>query len=295
VSDQLRTAPATPLDWDDARVFLALADAGSLSGAARRLGVNHATIARRLARLEAAAGVRSLFENNADGYVLTPAGALALPQARAMEAAAARFIMSAGSSDEISGAVTISALASFAELRLAPLLADLVHTRPGLQLHIVGENRAVGVSRGEADLAVRHGRTKDTCDLARRLGDIDYRLYAAQTYLDQTPPPERRLIGFTPAVASISPIAVRLQELTGGRPFAMTFSSLAGQAAAAAAGAGMALLPTFLAASRPDLTPVEDRGPADWSQQTWLVLRADVRRVARVRFVADLLAASLSG
>jgi DNA-binding transcriptional LysR family regulator len=292
--DQVRTASKRrPLDWDDAQVFLAVARTGSLSGAARRLRVNHTTVARRLARLDESLG-RPVFEKAADGYILTEAGRLALPEAEAMEEAAQRLVTRADASDEVSGSVRISAISSFIEHVVAPSLAGFVRAHPGLVIELAGEDRNVRLSRGEADIALRHGRPEAGQELTRRLCDVPYRLYGAPDYLARTHPDDRRIIGFSEDVERRSPTAGIVRQWAGREPLAMRCSTMGAQAAAAAAGIGLALLPEYIGERRANLVRAADRPAPDWVQPTWLVLRSDVRRIARVRLVADALVQALA-
>jgi DNA-binding transcriptional LysR family regulator len=281
----------TDLDWDDVRVFLVFAQAGSLSGAARRLGVNHATVARRLAELEQAFGGRALIEKRADGYALTPAGEAALAEARRMELAAEAFRRAADAAEDMTGPVRVSAVVSFADHVLAGPLARLAQAHPGLRLELAGESRNVRLGRGEADIAIRFGgRGAEDEALVRQLGVVGYHLYGAAAYLARTPPAARRLIGFSETPDAAPTAAARLAELAGGAPFVLRCSTFAAQASAAAEGLGLALLPPYVADRTPGLARAQPGAERAWSQPVWLVLRADVRRVARVRRVADALA-----
>lgn len=291
MSDQKRTT----LDWDDVRVFLAVAREGSLSAAARLLGINHATVSRRLLNLERRTGSAPLFEKTRSGYVLTAAGELALADARSMEAAADGFRLSAQAGDELSGIVRVSATATFAEHLLVAPLAAIALEQPGLAIDLSADDRNVSLSRGEADIAVRLGRPLLGDALARSVGSVTYHLYATAQYLRTTPPSRRRLVGYSETVSELAPGVRRLEELSGGLGFALRCPTLGAQAGAAAAGSGMALLPLFLAEGDPLLTRVDPAAEPAWNHPIWLVVRKDVRRVRRVRFVADKLAVAVRG
>ncbi|HET9429121.1 MAG TPA: LysR family transcriptional regulator [Allosphingosinicella sp.] len=287
--DQKRTA----IDWDDVRIFLAVAREGSLSAAARLLGINHATVSRRLLNLERRSGSAPLLEKTKSGYVLTAAGELAFADARAMEAAADGFRLNAQAGDELSGTVRVSATTTFAEHLLAAMLAEIAAQQPALAVDLSADDRNVSLSRGEADIAVRLGRPLSGDALARSIGSVDYHLYATAEYLNFTPPLQRRLIGYSETVSPLAPGVRRLEALGAGSPFALRCPTLGAQARAAAAGSGMALLPLFLAVADPRLNRVDPAAEPAWNHPIWLVVRKDVRRVRRVRFVADALAAAL--
>ena len=284
----------TELDWDDVRVFLAVAREGSLSAAARLLGVNHATVSRRLLTLEQRTGSSPLLEKRRNGYGLTAVGELAFAEAEAMEAAAESLKLATQAGEELSGPVRISATATIAEHLLVEPLAALAAQQPALDLQLLAEDRNVSLSRGEADIAVRLGRPASGDALARKVADVTYHLYAAPAYLAATPPEKRRLIGYSDAVSKLAPGVRRLEELAGGARFALRCPTLTAQAIAAAAGAGMALLPLFIADGRAGLARVDDDAEPAWRHPVWLVVRKDVRRVRRVRLVADHLANSLA-
>lgn len=274
------------MDWEDVRVFLAVARAGSLSGAARVLGVNQATIARRLARLEGELG--SLTEKRPNGYVLTPAGQAAIAEAEAMDQAAIALWRGADGGEAIAGQVRISTLPSFAVHRLAEPLARLAIEHPRLRIELLGDDRSVSVSRGDADIAVRFGKAPETGDmLVRKLGALQYNLYAERDYAATTAPQDWTFIGFSEDLDTIAP-AVRLAELLEGRPVTLRFNELGAQREAAAVGGGVAFLPAYLAETESRLAIVA--GGADvWQQPAWLLLRRDVDRIARLRLVADLV------
>ena len=289
MADQKRTT----LDWDDVRVFLAVAREGSLSAAARRLGINHATVSRRLINLERRTGSPPLFERRRSGYVMTATGERAFAEAQAMEAAADGFRLGIQAGEELSGPVRVSATATFAEQLLVAPLAALAAEQPRLEIDLSAEDRNVSLARGEADIAVRLGRPLSGDALARAVATVTYQLYASSDYLAAIPQSLRRLIGYSESVSAGAPGVRRLEELAGDTGFAMRCPTLRSQADAAAAGAGMALLPLYLAESDSRLTRASPQSEPAWQPSVWLVVRSDVRRVRRVRFVADRLAIAL--
>jgi DNA-binding transcriptional LysR family regulator len=284
----------TALGWDDVRVFLAIARTGSLSAAARRLRVNHMTVARRLAALEAALGGRPLTERRANGYVLTPSGQDALAEAEKMELASEAFQRTIAAGDPLTGVVRVSSVASFVERVLAAPVVELARRHPELHLELVAEQRNVRFAHGEADIAVRFGRPAQDDALARQVGVATYHLYGAPAYLARTDPNGRCFLGFTTEMQGVAPMAPRLSELTGPARCVLRCNTLAAQAAAAAAGAGLVLLPAYLGDGYAGLARADPDAAHTWSQPLWLVLRADVERVARVRHVADVLAEAIA-
>jgi len=282
----------TILDWNDVRAFLAVSRAGSLSGAARSLRVNHATISRRLSDLEASIGGGALFERARSGYTLTDAGRRALAAGEQMEAAAEAFRRGAEAGDALAGPVRVSATSTFAEHILAVPLARLARAHEMLEIELSAEDRNVSLARGEADIAVRFGRPARETALVRRVGTLRHAFYATSNYLEEVEKKDRRLIGFSDAVASIAPVARRIAQLADGRTLAMRGASYAIQAKVAAAGGGMALLPCYLGDAMPGLIRVDDEPNVTWAPPIWLVIRPDARRVARVTVVAEQVAAA---
>jgi DNA-binding transcriptional LysR family regulator len=152
MSDRFRTGP----DWADVRVFVALARYGSLSATARVLGVNHATVARRLAGLEQALGTK-LFERRPTGYALTAAGRRALGPASAMDDAAGT-LGRVRSESSLTGLIRITATPSLAEIFLTPRLMALHKLYPALDFEVIAERGRVSLPRHQSDIALRLGR-----------------------------------------------------------------------------------------------------------------------------------------
>src|SRR5262249_8756031 len=178
--DRFRTGR---IDWEDVRYFVALARHGSLSAAARALTVNHATVARRLAALEQALGPK-LFKRRPSGFELTPAGSSALEAAGAMEGAAATLTRIEPET-ALTGLVRITATPSLAEVFLIPRLAALQQRHSALDLEIMAERRPISLKRHESDIALRLGPPERGDLLARCIGHVAYRFYAAPAWRDR--------------------------------------------------------------------------------------------------------------
>jgi DNA-binding transcriptional LysR family regulator len=163
------------LDWEDIRYFVALARHGSLSATARSLRVNHATVARHVASLEALLG-RALFERRADGYPLTAEGKAVLDEASAMDNAALGVLRRLDAGTELSGLVRLTAARALADGFLIDRLGGLRRRYPALDLELIADARIVSVARRDADLALRLGAPKDSDLVARRVGHIGFGL-----------------------------------------------------------------------------------------------------------------------
>ncbi|MBO6885441.1 MAG: LysR family transcriptional regulator [Marivita sp.] len=172
-------------DWNRVRAFLVTAEEGSLSAAARALGLAQPTLSRQVDALQTELGV-VLFERFGRGLELTPAGADLIAHARKMgEAAMSLSIAAYGQSDVVSGLVTISASDAYAGLVLPPILKRLREQEPSITLRIVADNQATDLMRREADIALRNFRPKEPDLVARRLADAGANFFAAQAYIDR--------------------------------------------------------------------------------------------------------------
>ncbi len=276
----------TTLDWDDVRYAVALARHGSLSATARALGVNHATVSRRLDGLERALG-RPLFDRRPDGYRPNAAGAAVLAEAKAMEAGALALLrrldrVKAGPA----GPVRLTTARTLALGFLIDRLDGLRRRHPGIELELVLETRITSLARREAEIALRLGRPADSALVGRRVATIAYRAYAAPAVAAEAAtggvPP---LIGDAEGESE----AAWLVRHHPGRPMAFRCDSQMAQAAAARAGWGVALLPRFLGDPDPGLAPV-DLPALPPPREVWLLIRPDLAEVPRVRAVADALA-----
>ena len=173
------------LDWSLIRSFLAVAEAGSLSAAARVTGISQPTLGRHVRETEAALAV-PLFARVAQGLVLTDAGQALLPAARAMRAAAADLTLTAaGRATGTSGTVRITASRVVSCAILPPILATLRAGEPGIQIDLVPSDTTENLLFGEADIALRMYRPTQLDLVARHLADLPLGLYAAKTYLDR--------------------------------------------------------------------------------------------------------------
>jgi DNA-binding transcriptional LysR family regulator len=144
--------------WDDVRFFLAVARAGSLSGAGRAMGVGHVTVGRRITLLEKQLGV-TLLNRTPDGFVTTSAGDAILRQCAAMESAAADLERIVGGSDALlAGSVRVTTTEGLAYQLVAPAIAALRETHPELRIDLLVGARSLDIARREADLAVRFAR-----------------------------------------------------------------------------------------------------------------------------------------
>ena len=164
------------LNWDDIRLFLALARDGTLSGAARALGIGVATISRRIDRIEHAIGL-PLFLRSQHGYALTDQGAALLPRAERMELAAHEIGIEAALQVDIRGKVRLASIESLIVPIVLPALDPLLRANPGLEVEVIYGPAAVNLHRHDADLALRMVEPQGGNLLVRRLATMGFGLY----------------------------------------------------------------------------------------------------------------------
>jgi DNA-binding transcriptional LysR family regulator len=284
------------LDWNDLRYLLVLRDCGNIAGAARRLKVDQATVRRRLATLQKAAGV-ALVVKVPGGLELTLAGEQAVEVARVMDASASQLEASLAALDtSLAGAVRIAAPDTIATWILAPALGDLRALHPELTVELVAGAQAVSMVRREAEVALRLFRPREESLAARRLATMGFGLYASRAYVEPHRPDAQALAGQILLGYDDSLLATRhgrwFAERASGKLFLRTNSTFALHQAAVA-GLGIALLPCFVGDPEPALVRVA--GPTEIpASELWLVLHPDLRRVRRVRAVASFVEAVIA-
>jgi len=280
------------MDWDDLRYFLAVYRAGSTSGAARALAVQHTTVGRRLSALEETLGT-SLFTRTPSGLVPTAAADDILPLAEEAERSLRAIEHGAGGDQKLEGLVrmtTSEAFTGYFVRRLTKLRAE----HPGLSVEILSGNRVFDLARGEADLAVRIAPTTQQDLICRCIGHATWGLYASDGYVDRhgelAAPDDLRgheIVGFDESLSQV-PGAVWLAQHAAGTTTPMRGNSIMAVLNAAIVGIGIAAIPCFLGGAEPTLRRLS---PAVVGQrEIWLVFHPDVRRVARIRRVIDFVA-----
>jgi DNA-binding transcriptional LysR family regulator len=280
------------LGWDDLRHFVVLAREGTLSAAARVLGVDHVTVARRVAALEAATALK-LVDRRARSYTLTDDGRRIAKAAAAMEEAAFAVERAVqGARPGIGGEVTISAPPSLANALIAPRLIELRRQHPGITIKLIGEKRSASLHRREADLALRLSRPSEPGLITRKIGRFGFSLYGAPTYLKETPPQAFAFIAYDASMDD-APQQQWLKAIAGNRDIVLRTSDLENQAAAARAGVGLAALPHFLGDGDPRLARYQTN-QKQVGRDVWLVVHRDLRRANAVRAVMEFLASCLS-
>ncbi|HEY4343486.1 MAG TPA: LysR family transcriptional regulator [Parvibaculum sp.] len=290
------------MNWDDLRFFLAVAGAGSLSGAGQQLGVNTTTVLRRVASLEDDIGSR-LFERERTGYRLTAAGERLVEALEPVDrrlSALPRDFAAAGEGNE--GTVCLAASDILATFIIAPELKAFRDAHPGLELELVTDPRAgaagaaprIGNPLKDVDVALRAARPTQGDMLMRKVGDMAYGLYASPQYLAERGQPEQMsdlsshdVIGFPRAEVPLGPVWWMSRAEKSSR-VAFRSSSVAARAEAAKLGLGLAALPCILGDQHGGLTRVF--GPDLLGAfELWLMTRNDLAQLAHVRAVMEFL------
>jgi len=283
-------------DGDDVRHFLAIARAGSLSGAARTLKVQQSTVGRRLTALEEALGAR-LFERTPDGYVLTPAGESLRARGERIEdeaLSAERELL--GQETRIAGVVRLTTPEAFGNIFLAPILARLHAEQPDILVEVVAENATLSLTRREADLAMRTGRPRQPLLVMRRLAPLANGLYASRAYLGRRGRPRGRdlaghdHIDYDESYQGGSE-RVWYAQLARGARCTLRVNGSHGMAGAIEAGLGVGVLPCWMGDG---ISTLERVLPAEvYAEDVWLVMHRDLRHVARIRAVTEFFSREL--
>jgi DNA-binding transcriptional LysR family regulator len=275
------------IDWEDVRHFLAVAQSGSLSGAARRLKVDHATVSRRLAALEAELDVR-LIDRLPRSSRLTAVGMQVLERAIEMEAGADGIDRLAKAAHApLVGRVTLSAPPVLVMHLFAEKLVRFQAQYPNILLSMSAEGRQVSLGHRESDVAVRLTRPDEARTIARKVGAMVFGLYARRDYVHLTTPERWRFIAFDQGYADM-PQQKWLLGIAGARSVACELNYISEHFVAAKAGVGVAGLPCFLAERDPDLIRIE-QGTPSFGRDVWLAIHHDMRKTPAIRAVMDFV------
>lgn len=289
----------TPLNWDLCRTFLAVLTEGSLSGAARALGITQPTVGRHIASLEAVLG-QTLFTRSQTGLLPTDAAASLRPHAQAMQHTAQAFERAAASQGEgANGVVRLSASEVVGVEVLPPILSALRRAHPQLIIELVPTNRIQDLLHREVDIAVRMAPPQQDALMARRVGNIDVGLHARVDYLAHHGVPtslsdlaHHTIIGFD----QMTPF---IREATRGMPvwardsFAFRADSDLAQLAMIRAGYGIGACQVPLAQQDARLVRVLPDA-FRFSLQTWVTMHEDLRQSPRCKVTFDALVAGLA-
>ena len=284
------------MDWDNLRYFLELSRAGRLTTAARRLGVDHTTVSRRIQALEKNMGIQ-LFLRHTTGYTLTEAGRSLVPQVEAMEGASVKIEQALPNPrDKLSGLVRIGATEGYSTALLAPQLTDLSRRYPHLHVDLLALPRAVRLTRHEADIVITLERPERGPFIITKLTDYVLRLYASKEYLKTQGAIEskedlinHRFVSYVDDLV-FSKELLFLDEVAGSGEVSLRSTSVLAQQEAVAAGAGVAILPAFTA-DRDDRLTLVLPGEVHFVRTFWMLMRTELKEIARMQITWDYLRA----
>ena len=281
-------------DWDDMRVFLAVARTESLSGAGKVLRLDPATVGRRIAKLEETMAAR-LFARSPQGYTLTDEGQRMMGHAvRAEQAMAGAMEELRGEAGSLTGQIRIGAPDGSANYLLPQVMAAICDENPGLDVQIVALPRVFNLSKREADMAIAVSRPEAGKLTVQKLTDYKLHLAASRGYLERHPPirtladlKNHRMIGYIPDLIFDKELDYLAQ--TGMDTVALASNSVSVQFNWVRHGAGVAIVHDFALTAAPDLVKILP-DQLSLTRSFFLIRHADDRRVDRLNRFAELLA-----
>ncbi|NNJ74883.1 MAG: LysR family transcriptional regulator [Anderseniella sp.] len=289
---------AVKFDWNRARAFLVTAEEGSLSAAARALGMAQPTLGRQVKAFEEEVGVL-LFERIGNGLKLTSSGLELVEHVRAMGDAAGRVSLTAsGQSQQVEGAVCITATEVAAAFILPPIVAKLRAAEPGITVEVVATNSVSDLRRREADIAIRAGRPTDPDLIARKLHSNTACLYASESYLERIGNPQdsdellrAEFIGFDQQQQFIDGLNQLGLKVTSHN-FPIICSNHIVQWHMVKQAMGIGVMITQVGDAEPGVRLAAPWLPA-FEIEVWLVAHRELNTSRRVRLVYDFLAREL--
>ncbi|AXT35623.1 LysR family transcriptional regulator [Phaeobacter sp. LSS9] len=273
---------AQRLDWSDVPFVLAVCEAGSLSGAARHLGVNHSTVFRRIEGVEARLGV-TLFERLSHGYVMTAAGEHFFRNGIQLRDGMNSIERELGGQDlRLAGALTVTTTDSLLHC-LTPVFSEFQQKYPDIELRFLSGTRPLDLMQRDADIALRPTNAPPEHWIGRNLTNLAYAAYASRDYLDamrDQPTNEQRWIRLNDSLNQSPMSQITLQHKAEGAPVTVS-SSLMGVFDLVRGGLGFGALPCYLGEAYSDLVRVHDPDEK-FNSNLWMLAHPDIRRSARV-------------
>ncbi|MEX2696374.1 LysR family transcriptional regulator [Rhizobium mongolense] len=281
------------MNWDDVRIFLAVARTGQILAASKRLGLNHATLSRRVTSLEEALKTR-LFTRRTNGCELTAEGEVFLASAERMETEMLAAQANLGRTDTaIAGTVRVGAPDGFGVSFLAPRIGRLIERHPELKIQLVPVPRSFSLSQREADIAITLERPEQGRLVSSKLTDYTLGLYASRGYAEQNGLPDNnealkqhRRIGYVEDLLfsqSLNFTGEVMRNWSAG----FEISSATGQTEAVRSGAGIGILHDYIARQYDELVRILP--DVSIRRAYWTTYHETARDLVRVRTVADFL------
>ena len=279
-------------DWNDIPYFLAVANSGTLAGAARKLSVNHSTVFRRINMLEKKLGLR-LFDRLPDGYSLTEAGASVVEHARLAESSIHSFERAvAGKYYQLSGEIRITAPPSLAIKYLAPCIAKFRAKHAGIKIDVIVSDAEHDLSRREADLALRATTKPPEYLIGRRICELFWHVYASTRYLAKHGTPQKmkdlihhQLVGAEESLRRVDAYKWFAEKYPSDN-FVSNASDMNAISELCAQGLGITLLPSDY--TEHNLVRLFKTEP-EFRAELWILTHPDLRHVVRIRTFSDFL------
>ena len=277
------------VDWDHLRYFLILARGKTLTNAARLMGVEHSTVARRIQALEQSLGMQ-LFKREATGYELTIEGLALIPRVEQME----QSFLQIEKPNPLQGRVRIGAPEGFGTAFLARLLAEFSQHYPVLTIDLIPVPKTIRLSHREADIVISIERPKSGPFIITRLTNYSLKLYGSQQYLQRNSPirrvadlSEHRFVDYIDDLVYSSAL-YRLERLPLQLTACFRSNSILAQQIAVSAGAGLAILPRFIAVDQPELQEVLS-SDVNFTHTFWMLTLVDLQHEPKIKLVWDFL------
>ncbi|MGO6698097.1 LysR family transcriptional regulator [Rhizobium ruizarguesonis] len=281
------------MNWDDVRIFLAVARTGQILAASKRLGLNHATLSRRLTSLEEALKTR-LFIRRTNGCELTAEGEVFLASAERMETEMLAAQASLGHTDTaIAGTVRVGAPDGFGVSFLAPRMGRLIERHPELKIQLVPVPRSFSLSQREADIAITLERPEQGRLVSSKLTDYTLGLYASRDYLaSHGTPSDIEALKAHPRIGYVEDLIFTASlnfsgEVMRSWDASFEISTAIGQTEAVRSGAGIGILHDYIARQHPELQRILSE--VSIRRAYWTTYHETARNLMRVRSVADFL------
>jgi DNA-binding transcriptional LysR family regulator len=283
-------------EWDDLRYVLAVADTGSLAGAARTLGVNHTTVLRRVSAFEQRLGLR-LFERLPTGYVLTAGGEELIAAARQIEDTVTRLERTlAGQDLRLSGTIRLTTTDTLMGSILPEILAEFRKAHPGIQIEVAVSNLMLNLSKRDADVAIRPVADPPETLVGRRVARVAFAIYGSRDYVAK-----RKKLGDLRTQHWVVPddslaatsVARWMRAELPSSDIALRADSFVAMRQAVQAGLGLAALPCYLGDTSPDLVCVHPPIKA-MDTALWVLTHEDLRHTARIRAFTEFAATAFA-
>jgi DNA-binding transcriptional LysR family regulator len=272
------------VNWDDLRLFLAVARSGSISSGARQLDLQHSTVSRRMRKLEQDLGVR-LFDKVQSGYALTTAGENLMQAAGRME----REVLLvdgvlAGEDLKPAGPLRVTAIDNMATTVLMPMFTGFSRRYPEVTLHLMVSNSDASLAQREADVAIRLSNTPPDTLIGKRVVTVSSAIYGSPEYIEQV-----RNDGGEPEWLGVECCVFHkswTRQACGGHPHRFYVDDTLLTQAALREGMGVSILPCFMGDPDPALARFAEPQP-EWDLGLWILLHPDLKRTARVLAFRD--------